>query len=69
MPRTPTCSDCGTTEGVAIYNLCRPCLETAAAEMRAAQGLPPKVTEPSIIEMFARFFNEADAKRAAEATE
>ena len=52
--RTPTCVRCGTTEGVAIYNLCGPCLKADADTERAAQGLPATISDPAVIEQLGR---------------
>lgn len=35
-----TCTDCGTTEGVACYRLCEDCLTERVTAGRTAQGLP-----------------------------
>lgn len=43
----PRCSACGTADGVASYNLCRPCLRARVVAERASQGLPTPSESPA----------------------
>jgi hypothetical protein len=64
MSRPLTCSRCGTAEAVASFGLCDQCATERTVEERAAQGLPPKIVEPSVYETVGRIF-AVEARQAA----
>lgn len=66
MTRPNRCSLCGATENIPSYNLCAACLAEVSVKERAAQGLPPKIEEPSVYDLLARLaVNQARRNKAA----
>lgn len=62
MKREITCSRCGVpTEH--LCRLCDDCLETRLVAERAAQGLPPKITDPVAIARVAAIIRSARKTR------
>lgn len=55
----PRCVDCATAEDVAIYNLCRPCHTAQVQRGRAAQGLPPKITDGPTLDVVAALIDQS----------
>jgi hypothetical protein len=47
------CADCGTTDDVQPYGLCRPCNAERGRAERVAQGLAPDVTDPVVLDQIA----------------
>ena len=67
MTRPRTCHYCGTTEGVAIDNTCDPCLSAKVARERAAQGLPPKITDGPTLDRIAALLEPSAGATVREA--
>jgi hypothetical protein len=59
------CADCGTTEGVQPYGLCRPCNAERGRAERLAQGLSPVVDDPVVLDQIATLIRPSDEHNAA----